>query len=89
MWLSPVAIPANGTSQSLITVQLKDAFGNNVPTGGATVIITASKGTISSVTDNGNGTYAASVTSSLIGEVSNVTYTLNSVCWYKFSYGNI
>ena len=59
-------ITANGTSTQVLTVTAKDAFGNLLTTGGATVTITKSSGTgsISTVTDNGNGTYTATVTSS-------------------------
>ena len=46
-------------------MQAKDANGNNLTSGGSTVVITRSSGTgtIGSVTDNGNGTYTATVTS--------------------------
>jgi hypothetical protein len=59
------SITANGSSTQILTVQAKDAYGNNLTTGGATVTITKSSGTgtISSpVTDVGNGTYTATVT---------------------------
>ena len=50
-------------TQTLI-VQAKDANGNNLTSGGATVTITKSSGngSISSVTDNSDGTYTATVT---------------------------
>ncbi len=56
---------ANGSSTSVITVQLKDASGNNLTTGGATVTFTlsTSNGSIGSTTDVGNGTYRATYTS--------------------------
>ncbi len=58
-------ITANGTSTQLLTVTAKDVYGNLLTSGGSTVTITKSSGngTISSVTDNGNGTYTATVTS--------------------------
>ena len=58
-------ITANGTSTQVLTVTVKDTNGNNVTSGGANVAITKSSGTglIGSVTDNGNGTYSATVTS--------------------------
>ena len=58
------SITANGTSTQVLTVQAKDANGNNLTSGGSTVTITRQSGTgsISSVTDNGNGTYTATVT---------------------------
>ena len=58
------SITANGTSTQVLTVQAKDANGNNLTAGGSTVTITkqSGTGTIGSVTDNGNGTYTATVT---------------------------
>jgi hypothetical protein len=68
--LAPAAatITADGSSTQMLTVQAKDAGGINLATGGATVTITKSSGTgtIGSVTDNGNGTYTATVTSPLL-----------------------
>ena len=59
------SIVANGTSTQILTVQAKDANGNSLTTGGATVTITRSSGTgtIGTVTDHSNGTYTATVTS--------------------------
>ena len=58
------SITANGSSTQVLTVQAKDAIGNNLSTGGSTVTITkqSGTGTIGAVTDNGNGTYTATVT---------------------------
>jgi virginiamycin B lyase len=57
-------IAANGSSTQMLTVQVKDAGGIDVNGGGATVTITKSSGSgsIGSVTDNGDGTYTATVT---------------------------
>jgi LmbE family N-acetylglucosaminyl deacetylase len=64
--LTPISAPpiVAGTGTQVLTVSAKDANGNNLTTGGATVTITRSSGsgTISSVTDNGDGTYTATVT---------------------------
>ena len=59
------SITANGTSTQVLTVQAKDASGNNITIGSSTVTITkqSGTGTISAVTDVGNGTYTATVTS--------------------------
>jgi hypothetical protein len=59
------SITANGSSTQVLTVQAKDAYGNNLTTGGSTVTITkqSGTGTIGSVTSVGNGTYTAMVTS--------------------------
>ncbi|WP_267875434.1 Ig-like domain-containing protein [Cohnella cholangitidis] len=56
-------LTADGTSQTTIGVKLIDAQGNAISTGGATVGITSTLGTVSAVTDNNNGTYAATLTS--------------------------
>ncbi|MHA8070280.1 Ig-like domain-containing protein, partial [Aquirufa ecclesiirivi] len=59
------SIVADGSTTQVLTVTAKDANGNNLTAGGATVTITKSSGTgtISSVSDNSNGTYSATVTS--------------------------
>ena len=73
---SPTSITANGTTTSTITVQLKDASGNNLTTGGATVALSTSLGTLGSVTDNGNGTYTATLTSALTAGTATISGTL-------------
>src|SRR5207247_1387281 len=65
--LTPVtsSIAADGSATRVLTVQAKDANGNDLTTGGSTVAITrlSGTGTIGSVTDLGNGRYQATVTS--------------------------
>jgi hypothetical protein len=70
-------IAADGSSTTTITVQLKDALGNNLTSSGGTVIIFTSAGTISVVTDNGNGTYTAVLTSAATPGASNLSFTIN------------
>ena len=74
------SITANGTATQVLTVQAKDANGNNLATGGATVTITKSSGTgtIGAVTDNHNGTYTATVTSPSATGSGVFVATLNS-----------
>ena len=74
---SPTSITADGSSTSTITVQLKDSGGNNISSGGDTVLLSTNLGTLSAVTDNGNGTYSAILTSSVIAGASTITGTLN------------
>jgi len=74
---TPRSILANGSSTSAITVQLKQSNGTNLTTTGGAVIINSTKGTISSVTDNNDGTYSAILTSSTFVETANLSYTLN------------
>lgn len=75
---SPTSVHANGTSSSTITVQVKDGFGNNFRNGGDTVTLSTTLGTLSSVSDNSNGTYTATLTSSSEGTAT-ISATLNSV----------
>ena len=73
----PTSILANGTSISNITVQLKDLNDFNLSSGGDTVLLTASAGTLSSVTDNQDGSYSATLTSSNTVSTSTISGTLN------------
>ena len=59
---SPGSITADGSSTSTITVRLKDVFGTSLAAGGDTVALSTTGGTLSAVTDNGNGTYTATLT---------------------------
>jgi DNA-binding beta-propeller fold protein YncE len=65
---TPKSVPADGTSAATITVQANDVNGNPEPTGGATVTMRTSLGTISPVTDDNNGTYTATLTSATTGQ---------------------
>jgi adhesin/invasin len=73
----PATITADGTSTSTVLVQLKDANGNNLTSGGATVILATTLGSMGAVTDNGNGTYSATLTSGTVAGIATVTGTLN------------
>ena len=55
---------ADGASQTTIRVSLSDAQENILTTGGAAVTIASTLGTVSAVTDNGDGTYTAVLTAS-------------------------
>ncbi len=59
------SVTVGGVMTQLLTVTAKDSRGTNLTSGGAIVTITKSSGTgtISAVTDVGNGTYTAVVTS--------------------------
>jgi hypothetical protein len=72
-----VAAPTNVSlllgPASTITVRLRDAFGNNLNTGGATVTLeinpaSTGNGSLSGVTDNGDGTYTATFNRSATGD---------------------
>ncbi len=68
---SPTSLTADGISGSLITVQSKDAQGNNLVTGGLDISLASSgSADVSSVTDNSNGTYTATITNTVAESVS-------------------
>ncbi|MFC5404907.1 invasin domain 3-containing protein [Cohnella soli] len=72
------SLTADGTSQSTITVKLKDANGNALTSGGAAVTITSTAGSVGTVTDNGNGTYKATLTSPTTVGTATVSATIGS-----------
>ncbi len=72
----PTSIPANGSSTSTITVTLRDAFGNPLTSGGNTVALTTSRGSLGPVSDHGDGTYTATLTSSTTAGTATVTGTV-------------
>lgn len=84
----PKEIVADGQSTSEITVQLRDEFGNNLNSGGETIILETDKGTLSagsetgvdslSADDQNDGTYTATLTSSQSAEEATVeAYDIN------------
>jgi hypothetical protein len=75
---SPTSIPANGTSTSTITVALRDAAGSPLTSGGDAVALTTTAGTLSAVSDNGNGTYTATLTAPSTAGSATVSGTVNT-----------
>ena len=73
---SSSSITADGSSTSTITVQLKDANGNNLASSGGTVVVSTTLGTLGTVTDNNNGTYTATLTSATTAGTATVSGTL-------------
>jgi autotransporter-associated beta strand protein len=72
------SVPATGTNTLVITVQARDATNINETNGGATVVFSLSGGgAISGTTDNGNGTYTATLTAPTNSGSATVTATLN------------
>ncbi|MBI3790327.1 MAG: Ig-like domain-containing protein, partial [Gemmatimonadetes bacterium] len=69
------SVTANGSAAATITVQLKDANGNNITSGSDVVVINTTFGSISPVS-GGNGTYTASLTSGTPGTAT-LTATVN------------
>ncbi|HEX3152800.1 MAG TPA: invasin domain 3-containing protein [Gemmataceae bacterium] len=76
--IAPATLSINGTST--VTLTAKDASGNPITTGGATVLfsmgIGAGQGTFGTVTDHNDGTYTATFTATTAGD-NTIKATLN------------
>ncbi len=76
--VNPASVQVGGTAT--VTLTAKDASGNPLTTGGATVLFSLStgvgQGTFGTVTDNGDGTYSATFTGTTAG-TNTITTTLN------------
>ncbi len=70
---SQPSIVADGKTTSQITVSLKDAQGASIGKSGGVVTITSTRGTVGAVSDQNNGTYAATLTSSTAAGASIVS----------------
>ena len=73
---SPKTIEANGTEQAIITVQLKDAAGNDIVSEGETVVIATNNGNLTATIDNGDGTYTAVLSTTITGSAI-LSFTVN------------
>ncbi|NBC25951.1 MAG: hypothetical protein GVY08_03750 [Bacteroidetes bacterium] len=72
------SIPADGSSTTTIRMTLKDANGNELTAGGDNVGLTTDAGTLlSSITDNGDGTYSQDLQSSTTVETATVEGTVD------------
>ncbi|MBL3698795.1 Ig-like domain-containing protein [Leucobacter luti] len=69
------AIRADGITASTVTVQLRDRFDNPRTSGGESVRIHSSLGTVSATTDHGDGSYSATVSGTTPGAAT-VVFTL-------------
>ncbi|MBT8282220.1 MAG: thrombospondin type 3 repeat-containing protein, partial [Muriicola sp.] len=74
---TPLSIVADGSSTSNILIQLFDANGNAITTGGESVVVSSTLGTVGNVTDLGNGSYSAILTSGTIAGTANLSFTIN------------
>jgi len=72
------SIIADGTTVSLITITLKDAFGNRLTSGNDDVTISSNLGSRGSVADNADGTYSVVLRSGTITGTSTITGTVNN-----------
>jgi adhesin/invasin len=77
--ITPAAssITADGTSSTTITVQLRDANGNNIAFGGSTVNVFTTLGTMGGVTGLGGGAYSATLTSVTTAGTATITASAN------------
>ncbi len=79
--VSSATVAAGGTDT--LRLQARDAEGNAITTGGATVAFAASggtsTGTIGATTDNANGTYTATFTGATAGTATTIGATVNGV----------
>src|SRR5205823_3135964 len=64
-------------ASSAITVRLRDQFSNDLVAGGDAVTLATDHGSVSSVLDNGDGTYSATLTATTPGTAT-VTGTVNT-----------
>lgn len=71
------SILADSVSTATITVQARDNDGQNFPQGGDTVMLFTTLGTLSPVTDHGNGKYTATLTAGKIHGPAVISGTLN------------
>ena len=74
---TPESIVADGSSTSTITIQLKDASGNNLTTSGGTVNLATSNGSLSNLVDQGDGSYTATLTSSTTAATATISGSIN------------
>jgi len=75
---NPTSIVADGLTTSTITVQLIDGSGNNLTAGGDVVVLNTNLGSIPATpSDNGNGTYTATLTSSTTVGPATIAGTVN------------
>lgn len=73
---SASSITADGNTTMLITLTLRDSLGNQVSTGGQSVVFTTSRGTlIGAVSDVGNGTYTQTLRSGTVAGSAIITAT--------------
>lgn len=71
------SMAADGHSSSLVTVTVRDAYGNLVGASAGTVILATSLGSLGDITDHGDGTYTATFTAGTIAGSVTITGTLN------------
>ncbi|WP_230832006.1 inverse autotransporter beta domain-containing protein [Yersinia frederiksenii] len=71
----PVNIEANGSDTSLVTLTLRD--NNSIPVTGQNVTFDSPLGSLSTVTDGGNGVYTVTLTAGMISGITTVSASVN------------
>ncbi|WP_042820678.1 invasin domain 3-containing protein, partial [Yersinia wautersii] len=74
---APVNIEANNSDTSVVTLTLKD--GNNIPVTGQNVTFLSPLGTLSAMTDSGNGVYTATLTAGTVSGTTAVSSNINGI----------
>ncbi|RUS48974.1 invasin domain 3-containing protein [Cohnella sp. AR92] len=69
-------LPADGTSQTDVTVTLRDVQGDVPSSGGETIEITSTLGQVGDITDNEDGTYTATLTAPTTAGIATVAATV-------------
>ena len=75
---NPTTILANGQETSTITVQAKDAGGNNYSSSAGTLLLSTDLGTLGTVTDNNDGTYTATLRAGTVGGTATISGTIDA-----------
>ncbi|MEM8388714.1 invasin domain 3-containing protein, partial [Morganella morganii] len=73
---NPMVIVADGSTESALTLILKDKFGNNIPSQGVEFKSDLTGSTVSTTTENPDGTYSATLTGTKSGNAK-ITIVLN------------
>ena len=71
------SLTADGTSTTVVTVRLKDTFGNPLGASGGVVALSTTLGTLSAVVDRADGTYTATLTAGTLSGTATITGTLD------------
>ncbi|MEM8038744.1 invasin domain 3-containing protein, partial [Morganella morganii] len=73
---NPMVIVADGSTESALKLILKDKFGNNIPSQGVEFKSDLTGSTVSTTTENPDGTYSATLTGTKSGDAK-ITIVLN------------
>ncbi|MFC4301983.1 invasin domain 3-containing protein [Cohnella boryungensis] len=77
-YAAPTSVTADGTSSSILTLEIKDAWGNAMSSSVPNVSLTATRGILEPLTELASGKYEARLTSTEAGK-STVSVVINGV----------